>query len=295
MQYLIKHVTRYSYSDPVASCHNQVHLAPYETPHQTLKEFRLWVHPMPAYRGQRTDYFGNRVDSFSIEVPHSGITITSTSRLRRLPSSLPQEKDATNWESVRNQLRNDRTYNVLRALECTFDSHYVRPHPKLLQYGQKSFPPGANILAAVRNLTQRIHADFKYETRSTTVSTPIMEVFERRIGVCQDFAHLQIACLRSLGLAARYVSGYLRTDPPPGKPRLVGADASHAWIAAYCGDLGWVDFDPTNNKIPSTDHVTIAVGRDYSDVCPIQGVFVGGGQHSMTVSVDVQPVDPTAR
>ncbi|MDA0657862.1 MAG: transglutaminase family protein [Planctomycetota bacterium] len=290
MQYLIKHVTRYSYSDPVASCHNQVHLAPYETPYQTIKEFRLWVHPMPAYRGQRTDYFGNRVDSFSIEVPHSGITITSTSRLNRLPSSPPREKDATPWELVRDHLRDGSSDVGLRAMEYTFESHYVRQHPKLLQYAQASFPSGANILVAVKDLTKRIHADFTYEARSTTVNTPIMDVFERRIGVCQDFAHLQIAFLRSLGLAARYVSGYLRTDPPPGTPRLVGADASHAWIAVYCGELGWVDFDPTNNKIAGTDHVTVAIGRDYSDVCPIQGVFVGGGQHSMSVSVDVQPV-----
>ncbi len=140
-------------------------------------------------------------------------------------------------------------------------------------------------------MTARIHEDFVYDPRATTISTPVQEVFDQRKGVCQDFAHFEIACLRSLGLAARYVSGYLRTIPPPGKPRLIGADASHAWISVFCGPLGWIDFDPTNNVIPSADHLTIGWGRDYGDVCPLQGVFVGGGKHDLSVFVDVMPLD----
>ncbi|MCA9209436.1 MAG: transglutaminase family protein, partial [Planctomycetales bacterium] len=143
---------------------------------------------------------------------------------------------------------------------------------------------------AATDLNARIHTEFAYDPRATTVNTPLEQVLKQRRGVCQDFAHLAIGCLRAMGLPARYVSGYLRTIPPPGQPRLVGADASHAWLSVYCGPLGWVDLDPTNNVIPTTDHLTVAWGRDYSDVCPIQGVFVGGGQHTMTVSVDVEPL-----
>ncbi len=153
------------------------------------------------------------------------------------------------------------------------------------------FTPGRPIVEALRDLTARINDEFEFNPHATTVSTPVMEAFDQRAGVCQDFAHVQIACLRSLGLAARYVSGYLRTLPPPGKPRLVGADASHAWLSLYCGDAGWVDADPTNNVLPVTDHVTVAHGRDYADVCPVRGVFVGGGNHTMSVSVDVAPLE----
>ena len=162
----------------------------------------------------------------------------------------------------------------------------------LAAYAKESFPAGRPILQATADLTRRIYEDFEYRPQSTDVNTQVAEVFGKRVGVCQDFAHLQIACLRSLGLAARYVSGYLRTIPPPGKPRLVGADASHAWLGVYCGgDVPWIDFDPTNNMIPDTDHVAVAYGRDYGDVCPVQGVFVGGGDHTLSVSVDVAPME----
>jgi transglutaminase-like putative cysteine protease len=154
--------------------------------------------------------------------------------------------------------------------------------------------PGRPVLEAVMELVARIHEDFTYEPRATTVQTPLREVFEKRWGVCQDFAHLQIGCLRSLGLAARYVSGYLRTTPPPDRPRLIGTDASHAWLAVYCGEAGWIDVDPTNNVLVSSDHITVGWGRDYYDVCPVQGVIVGGGEHTMNVSVDVAPEDTTA-
>ena len=175
------------------------------------------------------------------------------------------------------------------AAPYSFDSPCVRRDDRLASYAAMSFTPGRPLLEAALDLTSRIFHEFKYDPTATSVSTPTMEVFEKRRGVCQDFAHLEIGCLRSLGLAARYVSGYLLTDPRPGQPRLVGADASHAWLSVFCPGHGWVDLDPTNNVIPSMRHVTVAWGRDYGDVCPIKGVFLGGGSHWMTVAVDVVP------
>ncbi|HSG73308.1 MAG TPA: transglutaminase family protein, partial [Planctomycetaceae bacterium] len=164
-----------------------------------------------------------------------------------------------------------------------------RTHMEFADYARISFPPQRDILSAAKDLTQRVFQEFEFDKRATTVTTPVEEVFRHRKGVCQDFAHLQIALLRSLRLPARYVSGYLRTIPPPGKPRLIGSDATHAWLSLYCGaDLGWIDLDPTNNLLPSTDHITIAWGRDYSDVPPLRGVYIGGGSHSLSVSVDVK-------
>ena len=163
--------------------------------------------------------------------------------------------------------------------------------PQLAAYARQSFPSGRPLLEAAAELTTRIYRDFEFNARATTVATPVDEVFSLRKGVCQDFAHLEIAALRSLGLAARYVSGYLRTRPAPGKPRLVGADASHAWLSVYVGDGEWLDLDPTNNLLPNLEHITVAWGRDYSDVCPLKGVFIGGGRHSLSVSVDVAVID----
>ena len=171
-----------------------------------------------------------------------------------------------------------------------FDSHLLPASPELADYARSSFPAGRPLMEGARDLCRRIHQDFKFNPKATTVATPIVEVMEKRQGVCQDFAHVGIACLRSLGLPARYVSGYIRTVPPKGKPRLVGADASHAWLAAYCPVLGWVDLDPTNDVIPSEDHITVAYGRDFADVSPVAGVLTGGGGHEVKVAVDVEPI-----
>jgi transglutaminase-like putative cysteine protease len=180
---------------------------------------------------------------------------------------------------------------ALAVRQFVFDSPHVAAGGELAEYARESFMPRRPWLAAALDLLARIHRDFLYDPTATNVTTPLASVMAMRRGVCQDFAHLQIGCLRSLGLPARYVSGYLLTTPPPGQPRLAGADASHAWLAAWCPEFGWVDFDPTNNVVPSLAHVTVAWGRDYSDVCPIKGVFVGGGQHSVAVSVNVEPVE----
>jgi transglutaminase-like putative cysteine protease len=178
----------------------------------------------------------------------------------------------------------------MESNQFLFDSPHVQCSTSLRELAEQSFSPGRSWFEALLHLTGRIYREFRYDKAATTVSTPLDDVLRHRSGVCQDFAHLEIGCLRSLGLAARYVSGYLVTKPPPGRPRLVGADASHAWLSAYSPDLGWIDVDPTNNQLPTTEHITLAWGRDYGDVAPIKGVFIGGGQHGMSVSVDVEPL-----
>jgi transglutaminase-like putative cysteine protease len=291
MKYKITHTTRYQYADAVPVCHNKVHLAPRKTATQECDQHRLLVHPTPADRRKRFDYFGNQVDYFAIHAAHRELTVTAISRIEVAPPP-PRDPAATPaWERLATELNTDRGLLSLEAYQFVLDSQRVNRSSTLAVYAKKSFLPGRPVLEAARDLTARVHADFVYDPRATTVHSALEDVFRHRRGVCQDFAHVQIGCLRSLGLAARYVSGYLRTVPPPGRPRLAGADASHAWVSIYCGEAGWVDLDPTNNMIPTTDHITIAWGRDYSDVCPIQGVYVGGGQQSMTVSVDVAPLE----
>lgn len=237
----------------------------------------------------RNDYFGNRVDYFSIEEAHRELQVTSTSMIEVTKEQVPASTESPPWEEIVGLLRTVGDQATIAANQFTFDSTYSKRMDQLTEYASTSFAPNRPILTACIDLTRRIHEDYEYDPKATTVSAPVTEVIEKKAGVCQDFAHLQIACLRSIGLPARYVSGYLRTMPPPGKPRLVGADMSHAWVSVYCGSIGWIDFDPTNDCIPTSDHITLAWGRDYSDVCPIQGVFVGGGQNIMSVSVDVAP------
>ncbi len=289
MRYRIRHTTKYAYSDPVAVCHNLVRLAPRDTPRQTVSDYRLVVAPEPSDLVRRDDALGNRVDYFSIQDAHRSLSLSAFSEIevQDEPASLPASMTV---EQLQECLRRQEGPAAAAAYRFVFQSHHVPLLHSLKQYGERSFPPARSVLEGARELTSRIYTDFKYDPRATTVSTPVLEAFEKRAGVCQDFAHVQIACLRTLGIPARYVSGYLRTIPPPGKERLVGADASHAWLSVYCGQAGWVDFDPTNDCIPASDHITVAYGRDYADVCPIQGVFVGGGQHTMKVSVDVAPL-----
>ncbi|QDU64438.1 Protein-glutamine gamma-glutamyltransferase [Planctomycetes bacterium Pan216] len=290
MKYKISHTTKYSYTESVPVCHNQVHLCPRDGVQQKCEEHRLLIHPMPAVRGRRLDYFGNTIDFFSIQEAHHGLTVTATSRVNVMPRPKQKLKESPAWSELATRIKTVREPRFLDAYQHTFPSPNIPQVPALADYAKTSFPKGRPVLEGVMDLTSRIHADFTYDPKATTMYTPIEEAFRQRHGVCQDFAHIQICCLRSMGLAARYVSGYLRTVSPEGQPRLVGADASHAWISVFCGESGWIDFDPTNDVMPDTDHITVAWGRDYSDVCPIQGVFVGGGHHGMSVGVDVQPV-----
>lgn len=295
MKYRIHHITKYSYTDPVPVCHNLTHLAPRELPNQTCNRFQLLVNPVPSDRSRRTDAFGNWVDYFSIQDPHRGLTVTASSEIettKRVVPTLDVAADQSiSWPDVVAQVKSDRSEIYVDAYQYVFSSRYAQRNVKFAEYAQESFTDKRDITDAAMDLTTRIFEQFEYNPRATTISTPVDQVFEQKAGVCQDFAHFQIACLRSLGIPARYVSGYLRTIPPKGSERLIGADATHAWVSVFCGQAGWIDFDPTNNVIPSTDHITIGWGRDYQDVCPVQGVFIGGGRHSLSISVDVQPLD----
>jgi transglutaminase-like putative cysteine protease len=242
--------------------------------------------PAPSLR-RDSDYFGNVVHFFTLEETHLRLAVSAVSEVDLTPFEPPALALSPPWESVRDRLRRDRSLEALRAFELTLDSPHVRRAPNLLEYALPSFPFGRPLLDAVYELTQRIYDDFKYEPGFTTIATPLDTVLEARRGVCQDFAHLQIGMLRSLGIPARYVSGYVHTSPPPGRPRLIGADASHAWLSAWCPGFGYVDFDPTNGSIPNDEHVTLAWGRDFSDTSPLRGVILGGGQHVVRVGVDV--------
>ncbi|HVS35113.1 MAG TPA: transglutaminase family protein [Gemmataceae bacterium] len=292
MKYTVRHTTTYRYSKPVSLGHNIVHLAPRSTNRQKCFRSEIEVKPVPALIREETDYFGNRATYFAIEEPHDLLMVKALSSVEVAPTATPDPATTPAWESVCTILVDGRSPEGLEARQFVFDSPYVRASAELAGYAAPSFPPGRPLLAAALDLMRRIHADFRYDPRATTLTTPLPEVMSHKRGVCQDFAHLQIGCLRSLRLAARYVSGYLRTTPPPGRPRLIGADASHAWLSVWCPGCGWLDLDPTNSQAPSEGHILVAWGRDYDDVSPIKGVNLGGGRHSMTVEVDVASDDP---
>ncbi|MBA4107091.1 MAG: transglutaminase [Pirellula sp.] len=294
MKYTIKHRTWYAYAEAAPVCHNMLHLAPRDMPRQVCSDYRLRIVPEPAFIMRRTDWFGNFVDYFSIEGSHNGLEVLSQSIVRLSPPPKLTPSESLPWEAVVRQSTPEASAADLSVYQLTLRSPRVRPSVQLRDYALPSFVAGRPLLEAIIDLTARIHRDFEFDPKATTVHTPLEELLRLRRGVCQDFAHLAIGCVRSMGLPGRYVSGYLRTTPPPGKPRMVGADASHAWASVHCGPLGWIDFDPTNNALIGESHISIAWGRDYSDVCPIQGVFVGGGEHSMGVNVDVIPADEKA-
>lgn len=291
MIYRVRHVTTYTYPDTVSICHNALRLRPHEGVRQRCLAHALLVSPAPAVVHQAVDFFGNPVTFFAVHAPHRTLTVTANSTVEVTPVETPSAPDTPAWDTVRDTLRHDRSAVGLTAYQYVFDSPYVARSTPLQRYAAPSFPPGRPLLAAVLDLTRRLHADFTYDPTATSVSTPLHDVLHTRRGVCQDFAQVQIGCLRALGLAARYVSGYLVTQPLPGRPRLVGADASHAWVAVYCPGVGWIEVDATNNVLPSDHHITVAFGRDYGDVSPIKGVFLGGGQHTVAVAVDVLPVE----
>jgi transglutaminase-like putative cysteine protease len=289
MDYKITHTTVYTYTETVPICHNEVHLTPREHARQQRLTSRLAIRPQPTTIENLLDYFGNHVSFFTVEVGHERLSVTASSRVR-VSEPPPVPTIAGPWEAIRGRLTAQQGLPVLEACQFLFDSPHVATSPELAAYAAQSFLPGRPWLEALLDLTRRIHTEFQYDQTATTVSTPLDQVLQLRRGVCQDFAHFEIGCLRSLGLPARYVSGYLVTSPAPGQPRLIGSDASHAWLSAFSPDHGWVDIDPTNDQIPSMKHITLAWGRDYSDVAPINGVFIGGGKHGMTVSVDVVPL-----
>jgi transglutaminase-like putative cysteine protease len=290
MNYHITHRTLYEYAAPVSVSHHVARLEPRTSVTQTCENFSLKIFPEPSLRKARTDYFGNQLCFFAIQEIHSRLEIVTSSRVT-VQSRTPAANESTApWESVAEMFRDPVSPEVVDPYQFVFDSPHVRASPELADYARQSFSPGTPLLAGARDLMRRIHEDFKFDSRATTVATPLEEVWQKRRGVCQDFAHLGIACLRSLGLPARYVSGYLRTRPPAGKVRLVGVDASHAWFRIFYPGTGWVDFDPTNNVQPAEEHIIVAHGRDYGDVSPVAGILTGGGSHEVRVSVDVEPL-----
>jgi transglutaminase-like putative cysteine protease len=290
-RFRIIHKTVYSYSSMVTLCHNKAHLTPRDTPFQRCHSNRFQIHPQPSVFTQRADFFGNQTSFFTVQQNHDQLIVNVESEVAVAARSYPVPAETMPWEMVRRSLRGDLTHQGLESFELVFDSPHVTRSQELVDYATPSFGRERPLLEAVLDLNARINRDFKYAPMTTSVSTPISEVLRQRRGVCQDFAHLMIGCLRSMGLAARYVSGYLRTTPPPGRPRLVGADASHAWMAVFFPGIGWLDFDPTNNSTPGGSHITLGWGRDYSDVSPIRGVILGGGGQHIGVSVDVSPID----
>lgn len=289
--YRVRHLTSYAYESPVLHAHHLAHLRPRRFDYQTTRRTLLEITPAPRDQHRQEDYFGNDCDVLEVLSPHERFDIVATSevevRERQELARVDDEacKRAT-WQQVAEQLARDP--RLLAPREFCFDSPLVRVHPMLREYAAPSFPSGRPLLEGLLELNDRVHDEFSYEPASTDVSTPLAQVMRERRGVCQDFAHVMVGCLRSLGLAARYVSGYLETVPPPGQPRLVGSDASHAWVGAFVPELGWLDLDPTNALLPHLSHITVAHGRDFSDVSPLKGVVLGGGRHTVEVGVDVQ-------
>lgn len=289
--YQVTHRTRYKYDDPVSIGNHLACLKPRSLQHQTVRSFRLEVYPEPSSLIEREDYFGNTLHIFSIQDEHDELIVETRSEVDVNWLQSESVAHLLPWETAVDQLPEDHGSWGLGAYQFRFESPRIRLRRIFADYAHQSFTPLRPIREALLDLTARIHHDFKFQPYATNVSTTVEEVFEKRRGVCQDFAHLQIACLRSLGLAARYVSGYLRTDPPPGRPRLIGADASHAWVSAYCPGAGWLDLDPTNDMLAGNDHITVAWGRDYSDVSPLRGLILGGGVQALQVAVDVEKID----
>ena len=289
MIYNVSHRTTYKYTYPVSFGNHVACLKPRSLFRNQLTRNTLHIHPTPTTLTERTDFFGNTLSFFTVEEPHKELIVEARSEVVVDEGLTPRTSTAP-WEVSARSPATGGSVEALEAYGYQLASPRIKPRPEYAAYALESFTPGRPMPEALLELTSRIFRDFHFDSKVTTVRTPTEEVFRNRRGVCQDFAHVQIACLRSINVAARYVSGYLRTYPPPGRPRLIGADASHAWLSAYCEDLGWLDMDPTNNVAPTDGHVTVAWGRDYSDVSPLRGLILGGGGSTLKVEVDMEPV-----
>ncbi|MGE0449354.1 MAG: transglutaminase N-terminal domain-containing protein [Vicinamibacterales bacterium] len=292
MIYRVVHATTYRYEGPVSQCQSEVRLTPRRLPWQTVLSSTIETTPVPAWIGERTDYFGNIVNRFGILERHDRFVTVATSEVRLAPRPPVDDGAApwAPWEDARHTIATRATAEALQAAEYSFDSPYVTVTPELEQFARPSFDAGRPLIDAVADLSRRIHAEFIYAPATTKIDTPLLETLFSKRGVCQDFSHVMIGALRSLGLAARYVSGYLRSGADT-----VGAEASHAWVGVYVPGAGWVDFDPTNDVRPDVGHVTIGWGRDYGDVTPIKGVALGGGCHDVSVEVSMVPVPSEER
>ncbi len=313
MKYRITHTTLYHYSQSVGLCQNEARLQPRNFWQQQCHHSHFDIQPTPTDFSEWLDFFGNHVTYFAIQRPHTQLTVTAISEVTLFPRQ--NNLDLANrmpWEQARSLLQEtplqghsqsqygqgqnqsqsqqqnqDQSVEILDARQYLLDSPMVTVTTELADYAQRSFLPNRPLVDVVHDLMQRIYKDFTYDPSFTTIATPLSDVLKFRRGVCQDFAHLAIGCLRAYNIAARYISGYVETLPEAGQQRLVGADASHAWFSVYIPNTGWLDFDPTNNTVPLDQHITLAWGRDYADVTPLKGIAFGGGQHTLSVSVDV--------
>jgi transglutaminase-like putative cysteine protease len=290
--YDIRHVTTYSYESPVGFARCSLRLQPGSGDGQRLVSHNVDIRPRPGERAIRNDFFGTHTESVLIETPHRHLRIDSRSRVSVSRQAPGRAAPSPAWESVRDVAFEATSLGPSSPIGYVFASSLVPVQQPVTEYASASFPPGHGILAGAVDLMHRIRTEFKYDPKATVISTPLNEVFEKRHGVCQDFAHVMIAGLRGLGLPAAYVSGYLRTIPPPGKPRLQGADATHAWVSLWCGvEIGWIGLDPTNDILVENDHIVLAVGRDFSDVSPVDGIIVGSRKQKLAVAVDVLLVE----
>ncbi|MEM7568621.1 MAG: transglutaminase family protein [Pseudomonadota bacterium] len=290
-RYNVRHKTLYTYSLPVSLSQHFLHLTPRDTPCQQVEKVHLATDPAPATWREATDYFGNQTILASLDEEHVKTSITADSVIIVTAPSLPDPASTTPWESVCDDLKKDTSEEGLFVRQFCYRSPRIQPGMNVLDMAKAFFQPETPILEGAAGLMEHIYKSFSYDPEATHVDTPVDDVLRLKRGVCQDFAHIQIACLRALGIPARYVSGYLLTHPPEGEEKLQGADASHAWVSVWAGDDGWVDMDPTNNLFTKDEHVTLAWGRDYGDVSPINGVTFGGGRHNVAVEVDVLPID----
>jgi transglutaminase-like putative cysteine protease len=290
VRYSISHKTTYEYNNLVSVSHHVIRLQPRTRSYQHNLKYQLDAEPLPARVDSHQDYFGNHLSFVAIEGPHRRLVVSSQCQVEVLTKPAVAPADSPPWETVRELCRGDAYNSAVEACEFAFPSPLIPVRPDFAQYAAPAFSAGRPFLEATIELMRRIHHDFKFDPAATTIATPLEQVFRERRGVCQDFAHLQIACLRALGLPARYVSGYLETVPPPGRLKLVGTDSSHAWIQIWCGAGEWIDLDPTNNLLPADRHITVAWGRDFADVSPLRGVLVGSGSHRLKVAVDVTPL-----
>ncbi len=285
MKFEISHSTRYNYRRSVVQSHHLVHLRPRQSPTQRVIRHNLVIDPPAVQRSEMTDYFGNTAVLMRIDDAHLSFAVHATSTVEVLRVPLPDLLASPAFDNP-----NAEPAAPPDVLQFTCVSRQTPLTPDLAAFAKPSFPPGRPVLAGAMDLTLRIYNEFSFDSTATDVSTPVATVLRSRRGVCQDFAHLSIAALRTLGIPARYVSGYLLTRPPPGQIKLKGTDASHAWISVWSPHTGWIDFDPTNGMIPNGEHITVAYGRDYDDISPISGVLLGGGNQTMSVAVDVEAI-----
>jgi transglutaminase-like putative cysteine protease len=290
--YSVVHETHYQYQSNVTLSQQVLHMSPRTFHHQDTLSHRIDIAPLPQEVSDRLDYFGNLTQGVTLSTPHQVLLVNAISTIavhtRHARDRLKQE---SSWEDLRDRMRStDAATHFPEAVQFLFESPHIQCNTELAAYAAPSFQPQRPLLEATYDLMERIYRDFEFDNTATTISTPLHEVLRGRRGVCQDFAHLMIGCLRSIGVAARYVSGYILTHPPLGQPRMVGADASHAWVSVYCDEWGWVDFDPTNCRLVNNEHITLGWGRDFSDVTPMRGIVLGGGEQNLVVRVTVSPV-----